>query len=53
MKKVISLAVLTAMLTGCMNNGATNNAGYGSADGFGYRREKGKGDRNYARTSFP
>lgn len=35
MKKVISLAVLTAMLTGCMNNGATNNAGYGSADGFG------------------
>lgn len=36
MKKVMSLAVLTALLTGCMgtNNSANNNAGYGS-DGFG------------------
>lgn len=34
-KKIVSLAVLTALLTGCMNNGATDgNAGYGS-DGFG------------------
>lgn len=35
MKKIVSLAVLTAMLAGCMNDGATNSpAGYG-ADGFG------------------
>ncbi len=35
MKKIVSLAVLTALLTGCMNNGATDStAGYGS-DGFG------------------
>lgn len=35
MKKIVSLAVLTALLTGCMNNGATDNkAGYGT-DGFG------------------
>lgn len=34
-KKVVSLAVLTALLTGCMNNGAMDgSAGYGS-DGFG------------------
>lgn len=35
MKKIVSLAVLTALLTGCANNGAMNApAGYG-ADGFG------------------
>ncbi len=35
MKKIVSLAVLTALLTGCANNGAMNSpAGYG-ADGFG------------------
>lgn len=35
MKKIVSLAVLTALLTGCMNNSATDStAGYGS-DGFG------------------
>lgn len=35
MKKIVSLAVLTALLAGCANNGATNApAGYG-ADGFG------------------
>lgn len=34
-KKVVSLAVLTALLTGCMNNGTMDGtAGYGS-DGFG------------------
>lgn len=35
MKKIVSLAVLTALLAGCANNGAMNaSAGYG-ADGFG------------------
>lgn len=35
MKKIVSLAVLTALLAGCANNGAMNApAGYG-ADGFG------------------
>ncbi|MCM1294241.1 MAG: septal ring lytic transglycosylase RlpA family protein [Muribaculaceae bacterium] len=37
MKKIISLAVLTALVAGCTNMGtnSTANSGYGTADGFG------------------
>ncbi len=34
-KKVVSLAVLSALLTGCMNNGATNSTTNYGSDGFG------------------
>ncbi len=37
MKKIVSLAVLTAFVAGCTNMGtnSTANSGYGTADGFG------------------